>query len=44
MTGLEPIVYLAIAGTAVASYGTYQSGKQSQQQVKAQAAWNNYNS
>lgn len=43
MTGLEPIVYVAIAGTAVAAYGQYQSGKQAQSQAKTQSAWNMYN-
>jgi len=32
-----------IAGTGIAAYGQYQSGKQAQSQAKAQAAWHSYN-
>jgi len=44
MTGAEiAIIALAAAGTGVAAYGQYQSGKQAQAQAKQQAAWNTYN-
>ncbi len=45
MTGAEiAIIGLAVAGTSVAAYGQYQSGKNAQSQAKAQSAFNLYNS